>query len=131
MSRRKLRENIFTLLFLREFNSEAEMPEQVALFFNAIEELESGDQQYMEDKYAQVGGHLSEIDELLNENASGWNTNRMSKVDLAILRLAVYEVKFDEDIPESAAINEAVELAKRFGGEASATFVNGILGVIA
>ena len=131
MSRRKLRENIFKLLFLREFNSEAEMPEQVALFFNAIEKLEPADQQYMEDKYAQVGGHLSEIDELLNENASGWNTNRMSKVDLAILRLAVYEVKFDEDIPESAAINEAVELAKRFGGEASATFVNGILGVIA
>lgn len=131
MSRRKLRENIFKLLFLSEFNSDGEMPEQLALFFDSIEQLSKEDQEYMQAKYSQVKERLEAIDEVLNENASGWKTARMSKVDLAILRLAVYEVKFDEDVPPSAAINEAVELAKRFGGDDSSAFVNGILGVIA
>ena len=131
MSRRKLRENIFKLLFLREFNSEDEMSEQLALFFDAIADVSDTDQQYMQEKYEQVQVRLEAIDEILNKNASGWTTTRMSKVDLAILRLAVYEVKFDEDVPVSAAINEAVELAKRFGGDESSVFVNGILGVIA
>ena len=131
MSRRKLRENIFKLLFLSEFNSDDEMSEQLALFFDSIAQLTSEDQKYMQAKYEQVKEHLDTIDELINENASGWKTTRMSKVDLAILRLAVYEVKFDEDVPPSAAINEAVELAKRFGGDESSSFVNGILGVIA
>jgi len=131
MSRRKLRENIFKLLFLREFNSEDEMSEQLALFFDAIADVSDTDQQYMQEKYEQVQVRLEAIDEILNKNASGWTTTRMSKVDLAILRLAVYEVKFDEEVPVSAAINEAVELAKRFGGDESSVFVNGILGVIA
>ena len=131
MSRRKLRENIFKLLFLNEFNSDDEMSEQLALFFNSISELKEDDQQYMQEKYALVKEHLAEIDEMINANASGWKTTRMSKVDLAILRLAIYEVKFDDDVPPSAAINEAVELAKRFGGDESAKFINGILGVIA
>ena len=74
---------------------------------------------------------MLEIDSLLNENAKGWKTSRMNKVDLTILRLAVYEMKWDEDIPDGVAINEAVELAKRFGGENSGSFVNGILGKLA
>ena len=131
MSRRKLRENIFKLLFLNEFNSDDEMSEQLALFFNSIAELKEEDQQYMQEKYALVKEHIPEIDEMININASGWKTTRMSKVDLAILRLAIYEVKFDDDVPPSAAINEAVELAKRFGGDESSAFINGILGVIA
>ena len=131
MSRRKLRENIFKLLFLNEFNSDDEMSEQLALFFNSIAELKEDDQQYMQEKYALVKERIPEIDEMINVNASGWTTTRMSKVDLAILRLAIYEVKFDDDVPPSAAINEAVELAKRFGGDESSAFINGILGVIA
>ena len=131
MSRRKLRENIFKLLFLSDFNREDEMPEQLALFFSTIEKLDSEDQQYMEAKYAQIREHLADIDTILNECASGWKTSRMSKVDLAILRLAVYEVRIDDDIPESAAINEAVELAKRFGGDDSSTFINGVLSTVA
>ena len=131
MSRRKLRENIFKLLFLSDFNREDEMPEQLALFFDTIEKLDSKDQQYMEAKYAQIQAHLADIDETINECSSGWKTSRMSKVDLAILRLAVYEVRLDDDIPTSAAINEAVELAKHFGGEDSPTFINGILSAVA
>lgn len=130
MGRSKLRENIFKLLFLSTFNKEDEMPQQLQLFFDSITELKDNDQKYMEEKYALVKEHLAQIDELLNKCSSGWKTSRMSKVDLAILRLAVFEVKFDEDVPDSVAINEAVELAKRFGGDDSSAFINGILGAI-
>ena len=70
---------------------------------------------------------LSQIDGLLNEKAQKWSTDRMGKVELTILRLAVYEIRYDEDIPTSVAINEAVELAKKFGQKESGSFVNGIL----
>jgi len=63
----------------------------------------------------------------LNEKTTGWKTTRMNKVDLTILRLAVYEMKWDEDIPTGVAINEAVELSKRFSGEEGPSFVNGVL----
>ena len=68
-----------------------------------------------------------EIDEKINEIAEGWRTRRMGKVELTILRLAVFEMKYDEEIPEKVAINEAVELAKKFGGDEAPAFVNGIL----
>ena len=71
------------------------------------------------------------VDGILNENAEGWKTFRMNKVDLTILRLAVYELKWDDEIPVGVAINEAVELAKRFGGDESPSFVNGVLGKVA
>ena len=70
---------------------------------------------------------IPEIDEKINEVAKGWKTQRMGKADLSILRLAVYEMKYDEEIPVNVAINEAVELAKKFGSDDSPAFVNGIL----
>ena len=70
---------------------------------------------------------ISEIDELLEKYSKGWKLSRMNKVDLTILRLGVYEMKYDEDIPERVAINEAVELAKKFGGDESPAFVNAVL----
>ena len=128
MKRRELREHIFKLLFLREFNEESEMPAQLALYFEGLESLKKEEQTYMEEKYQLVCGRLEEIDDMLNEASKGWKTTRMSKADLAILRLAVYEMKYDGDIPVKVAINEAVELGKAFGGEESAHFINGILG---
>ena len=83
------------------------------------------------EKYEAVAGHIAEIDELINQYAKGWKTTRMNKVDLAILRLAVYEMKWDEEVPVGVAINEAVELAKRFSGGDSPSFINGVLGKIA
>ena len=74
--------------------------------------------------------HLSEIDEIIDRNATDWKRERMAKVDLAIIRLAVYETTFDDNIPEGVAINEAVEIAKEFGGDSSPSFVNGVLGRI-
>ncbi len=131
MGRREMREHIFKLLFLREFNEAAEMPEQIKLYFDEMEELEPDQQAYMEDKYGKIQEHLEEIDQLLNEKSTGWKTKRMSRVDLNILRLAVYEMKYDEDVPVKVAINEAVEIGKTFGGEDSASFINGILGKVA
>ncbi len=131
MRRRELREHIFKLLFLSEFNSQEEMTEQQALYFEGMEALEEKEQLYMEAKYAAVLEKLADIDELLNEKSHGWKTRRMNPVDLSVLRLAVYEMNYDEDIPVKVAINEAVDIAKKFGGEDSGSFVNGILGNIA
>ena len=131
MKRRELREHIFKLLFLGEFNGEEEMPEQLKLYFSGLESLKDEDQVYMEKKYQLVCQNLAEIDELINGASKGWKTSRMSKVDLAILRLAVYEMNYDEEIPVKVAINEAIELGKAFGGEESAHFINGILGKLA
>ncbi len=131
MRRSELREHIFKLLFISEFNGPEEMPEQLALYFDSMEEVSEDDHAYMQEKYDCVQEHLQEIDQLLNEVSQGWKTQRMNKVDLTVLRLAVYEIRFDEDVPQGVAINEAVEIAKRFGGEASGSFVNGILGKVA
>lgn len=127
MSRRELREQIFKLLFRVEFNSLEDMPEQEALFFEQEDAAEGEDAEYVSDKFNKICQLLSEIDAMLDEQAKGWNTGRMSKVDLTILRLAVYEIKYDDSVPVSVAINEAVELAKKFGQDASSGFVNGIL----
>ena len=131
MRRREQREHIFKLLFMTEFNSEEEMNEQLSLYFDSLEELAEKDQEYMREKYNHVLERLDEIDALLNETSKGWKTKRMSRVDLTALRLAVYELKFDKNVPTGVAINEAVELAKNFGGDTSGSFVNGILGKIA
>lgn len=130
MKRRELREHIFELLFRVEFNSPEDMPEQLTLFFANLEELSAVDQAYMETKYGHIMEVLSDIDSLIDKTAEGWKLSRMSKVDLTILRLAVYEMRYDEDVPVGVAINEAVELAKKFGGDESPAFINGILGRI-
>jgi N utilization substance protein B len=126
-----MREHIFKLLFMTEFNTQQEMPEQLSFYFDSLEDLSEKDQGYMQEKYGQILAHLGEIDDLLNDTSKGWKTKRMNRVDLTALRLAVYEMRYDEDVPVGVAINEAVELAKRFGGETSGSFVNGILGKLA
>jgi len=127
MSRRELREYIFKLLFRIEFNSSDEMPEQEKLFFEDTCAAAPADAEYISSKYHKIVGKLETIDNMLNSRAENWNTARMGKVDLTILRLAVYEIAFDDDVPAGVAINEAVELAKKFGQDASSGFVNGIL----
>ena len=127
MSRRELREQIFKLLFRVEFNSLEDMPEQEELFFDQEDAAQGEDAAYISDKYNKICQKLTELDAMLDEKAKGWNTKRMSKVDLTILRLAVYEIEYDDSVPGSVAINEAVELAKKFGQDASSSFVNGIL----
>ena len=127
MSRRELREQLFKLLFRIEFNAEEEMPQQEEFFLEEEEIVRESDRKQLDAKFHNILEKLEEIDRELNERVSGLNTGRMGKVDLTILRLAVYEIEYDEDIPTGVAINEAVELAKKFGQDSSASFVNCVL----
>lgn len=139
MKRSEEREQVFKLLFRVEFNPIEEMAEQEQLFSEDLPESEDlfmnsdakrlaeKDADKIRDKYEKIAAKLPQIDEMINEKTLGWDTKRMAKVDLTIIRLAVYEIKFDEDIPTGVAINEAVELAKKFGQDGSASFVNGVL----
>lgn len=128
MSRRELREQIFKFIFRAEFNEMDEMPEQEKLFLEDYElNLDEKDAAYISEKSAKILEKLQELDGLINDHALGWTTDRMSKVDLTILRLAVYEIRFDEDVPTGVAINEAVEIAKKYGQEESSSFINGVL----
>ncbi len=129
MTRRKLREQIFKLLFRIEFNDADEMDEQIKLFFNDVDETyDAEDTEYIQGKYDAILKLLPDIDKAINERTKGWTTERMSKVDLTIIRLGVYEILYDENVPDSVAVNEAVELAKKFGQDESYSFVNGVLG---
>ncbi len=131
MVRRELREHIFKMLFQIEFNDMSDMPEHLMLYFENLESATDEDKEYIKNKFEAAAKKVEEIDAILNEKTTGWKTTRMSKVDLTILRLAVYEMKWDDDVPTGVAINEAVELAKRFSGEEGPAFVNGVLGKLA
>ena len=123
-----MRERLFKLLFRVEFNPKDEMAEQENFFFDSEENTGSEEENaWISGKFNRIIEKLDEIDQALNERVQGWNTERMGKVDLTILRLAVYEVIYDESIPTGVAINEAVELAKKFGQDSSPSFVNGVL----
>ena len=128
MSRRELREQIFKLIFRAEFYDKEELPEQEKLFFEDYElNMKPEDETYISEKSNKILEKLDEIDGMINQEAKGLTTERMGKIELTILRLAIYEIKFDEDVPAGVAINEAVEIAKKFGQEESAGFVNGVL----
>lgn len=131
MSRTELREHIFRMLFRVEFNSAEEMKMQEQFYFEELEEAKGKDQEYILNKYRAIDEKRDEIDGLLNEVTEGWKTSRMNRVDLTILRLATYEIKWDEDVPVGVAINEAVELAKKYSSDDGPSFVNGILAKIA
>ncbi len=128
MTRSALREQVFKLLFRIEFNSIEDMQEQCGLFFDESDvNISDKDSAYIRAKYDRIMEHKDEIDAAIDEKAKGWTTERMSKVDLTIIRLGVYEILYDDDVPAGVAINEAVELAKKFGQDESYSFVNAVL----
>ncbi len=131
MKRREQRERIFEILFRVEFISGEDMNEQMELFFEDLAEASPSDIDYIRTKYQAVCEKIPMIDVMIDEKSTGWKTSRMGKVELTILRLAVYEMLFDEDVPVTVAINEAVEIAKKFGGDDTPAFVNGVLAKVA
>ena len=132
MGRHEQREQVFRLLFQTEFHMPEEMPRQMRLFLEDNDEIGSQkDADYIETRCQSIREKIPEIDRLIDDNTVGWQTARMGKVELAVLRLAVYEMRYDQDIPEGVAIDEAVEIAKQYGQENSGGFVNAILGKIA
>ena len=128
MSRRSARKNAFFLLFQMDFSEAAEFEQVKEIFFAEKEEpVEEADKTFILSEVEGVHEHMAEIDGLIEQSAKGWDLSRMNKVDLAILRLAVYEMKYGET-PVGVAINEAVELAKKFSSDEAPAFINGVLG---
>jgi len=128
MGRREQREQIFKLLFRVEFHSLEDMPEQVTLLLEDTEEVVSEkDSLYISGKYGMIQEKIAGIDAMINEKTVSWDTGRIGKVELTILRLAVFEMLYDEEIPAGVAINEAVDIAKKYGQKDSGSFVNAIL----
>lgn len=144
MTRREAREHCFKMLFCQDFYPAEEKEEQLERYFDAPVEdvtgkdgadevlhqvdLEGADKTALEARVEAIMKKIPELDEKINGVAEGWKTRRMGRVELTILRLALFEMKEDQEIPEKVAINEAVELAKKFGGDGAPAFVNGIPG---
>lgn len=127
MTRTAIREHIFKILFRVEFHTADELDEQIRLYVTDIIDIKDKEIKYITDKTLNIATKLEELDAMINEVSDGWPTSRLGKAELTILRLALYEMKYDEDIPDSVAINEAVELAKSYGSDNAAAFINGVL----
>ncbi|MDR3552704.1 MAG: transcription antitermination factor NusB [Clostridia bacterium] len=126
MTRREAREQALGLVFEKLFSDEA-IPEIIEL---AREARELDPDPFSEKLAVGVFEHLDEIDARIEKYSIGWNKDRLSRVVLSILRLTIYEMSYEDDIPLSVSINEAVELAKKYAGEGDAAFVNGVLGTL-
>ena len=136
MIRRELREHVFKLLFVLECTGREEWDDQMDLYFEQVpdEEIASvplfatdEERDYIRKKALAVAERFAILDEKIDTVSRGWRTARMPRADLTILRLALYEMEYDGEIPVGVAINEAVELAKIYGSDASPAFINGIL----
>ena len=127
MTRRQEREQAFVLIFENNFQDEP-LPSRIDAALLARDFEVSG---FAERVAGGVEANLAVIDKAVEKHIIGWKKNRLSKVAISALRLAVYEMIYEKDIPASVSINEAVELCKKFATEEDASFVNGILGSIA
>ncbi len=126
MKRSQAREQAFLLVFEKSFHG-YELPEVIEA---AIQARELTEDPFMERLAEGVFAHLEEIDAAIESHCIGWKKARIPRVSLAIMRLCVYELLYEADIPDSVSINEAVELAKRFANEEDAGYINGVLGSI-
>ena len=126
MKRSQAREQAFLLVFEKSFHG-YELPEVIEA---AIQARELTEDPFMEQLAQGVFAHLEEIDAAIESHCIGWKKARIPRVSLAIMRLCVYELLYEADIPDSVSINEAVELAKRFANEEDAGYINGVLGSI-
>ena len=132
MKRSLIRERIFVLVFMSEFNSPEDMPEEIRLYMESPEgNADDKTAALIKEKVEKILPLIPEIDEIIGKHSDKWSVDRMGKVELSVLRLAVYELLYDDSIPDKVAINEAVELAKKYGQDNAGKYVNGVLaGVI-
>lgn len=129
MNRTEAREQAFKLLYSIEIQKENE-EEQIDLYFESNEINDEKTKEYIKDVWAGVENSKEEITEKISSNLkTNWKLERISKIDIALLKLAIYEMLYKK-IPFKVAINEAVELAKKYGEDNSASFVNGVLASI-
>jgi len=126
MTRKQEREKTFCLIFEKSFRDES--CEEILELAESIRDFEISD--YIKTVFTGVFNNLEFIDGVISKHLENWTIERISKTDLSLLRLAVYEMKFCEDIPESVTVNEVVELAKNYSGDKGPAYINGVLGSI-
>ena len=126
MTRKQAREEAFILIFEKVFN-DCTVSEILEI---AAEARDLKPDEYIKTVFLGVYENIEEIDGLISENAVGWKIERISKTALCILRLAIFEILYMEDIPSSVSINEAVEIAKKYASSEDASFINGILSTV-
>ena len=130
MSRKEAREAAMQLVYQIGV-SEVTAEEILKSYHENLEyNISDEEKEYIDDCVMGVEKNISDIDTRIEKYSKGWKINRIAKVDLAIMRLSIYEMLNREDVPNIVAVNEAIELAKKFGGENSSSFINGILGNI-
>lgn len=127
LNRKQSREAVFGLVYELDFNREYEVDE---IYHNALELREIEENEYIKETFFGIYANIAEIDSLIEEKSRGWKMDRISKVSRAAMRLCAYEIKYTE-IPFNIAINEALEIVKKYDDEKARGFVNGILNSIA
>ena len=143
MTRREMREHCFKMLFCTGFHPAEEAALQIEQYFQSLEEddvtpegvteiihrvdLATEDEEFLKERVEAMILKTPELDQKIDSISEGWKTGRLGKVELTILRQAVYEMLFDDNVPQKVAINEAVDLAKKFGGSDASAFTNGVL----
>ena len=128
MTRRQLREHCFKVLFCTDFYPASEVDEQIMAYFEQEEvKLNEEEAAELKDRADAMLARIPEIDEILASVTEGWSLKRVGRVELSLLRVACYEIKFDQAVPDKVAINEAVELARKYSGDEAPGFVNGVL----
>ena len=129
--RTQLRETVFLILFRADYYDITEMEDQIRSFFQDEDAFTEEEKQTVGNKVLRICEKLSDIDTGLNEISVGWKVHRMNHADLTALRLAYYEIHYDDSVPVATAINDAVEFAKNYGTDNSGSFVNGVLARVA
>ena len=130
MKRAEIREYVFKLLYCTEFHEDEDLQKQYRLYMENLEqlgEIKEKDKEYIINRVTDIVSRIDDIDKKIDKVAVSWKTDRMAKADLNILRLAYYEMNIDDDIPKPVAVDQAVELAKKYGTDDSPSFVNGVL----
>lgn len=129
MTRREQREAILGLLFETEFHKD-ESADEIYVVSAENREIDETTDPYVKGVYFGIMENLEDIDGLIGECAHGWKTKRLSRVSRAVLRLAVYEIKYVDDVPATVAINEGIELSKKYDDEKAKAFINGVLNAV-
>lgn len=127
MNRHQLREQTLKMVFHCAFYEGEELKEQIDTYLGQIGEAAPEEIMLLKGHFLEIYERIPELDEKIGAVSQGWKVNRIGKVEVSILRLALYEMLYDEAVPVKVAINEAVELAKKYGGDSSPQFINGIL----
>lgn len=127
MKRSEMREQALLLTFEGLFSSGEDIDEVIELYSENVEAVSK----YAKDIFTGVKANKDEFNEIINKYSKSWKVTRLPKVTVAILYVALYEMKNVEDVADSIAINEAVELAKKYASSADASYINGILGAVA